>query len=159
MNISSMLAIFRTMLETALIARAQFVMARAYKDTPGMVEAMETAILIDEDIISILDGAGFRSIELSGSRVPGNPEEILELMRTMKQLETANITDLLKSFSGEPSELEERRHAVLTHKMDAVGRYFRTLKRVLQEQWKAWNSSYEKEFSSMLRLKAPRKKI
>lgn len=158
MNVSSILAIFRTMLETALIARAQFVMARAYKDTPGMIEAMETALLIDEDIVSILDGQGFRSVGLSGKKVPGSPQEIIELMRTMKQLETANITDLLKAFPGEPEELEERRHQVLVHKLDAVGKYFRMLKRVLQENWKAWNSSYEKEFSAMLRLRAPRKR-
>jgi hypothetical protein len=159
MHVSALLSIFRTMLETAVIVRAQYVSARAYGDVEGMRQALESAILIDEDTVSVLDDVVFHSVELAGGKaIPGSPEEIIELMRTMKLLQSANITSLLKTIPGELLDLEEHRQRAAIAKMVSVGNYFRSLKRAMVEQWNAWTPSLQKEFSSMLKLPSSRRK-
>lgn len=159
MRISSLLAIFDTLLETVIVARAQFLLSRAYGDVDGMVGAIEVSLTVDQDLVSILEDAPFQPVELSGlPRLPGTPEEIVELMRKLKRIQTASVSDLLKTIPGEIPELEERRAEIADHKMNAVGNFFRTARRVLREQFDSWNASLEREFEKMLKLRAPRRK-
>jgi len=161
MRIQSLLSILDTILETAIVVRAQFLTARAYRDTAGMVQALETSMLVDQDLIAILEDGTFEPISLSSKEFPappGTPEEILELMKKLKRVYTASISRLLRTQSDEILELEERRAVVADHKMQAVGNYFRMLKRLLKKQWHAWKPAYDETFRSMLKLKAPKKK-
>lgn len=159
MYVSPLLPIFRTMLETAMIVRAQYIMARAYGDIQGMREALETAILLDEDTVAVLEDAVFSPIELSGkAAIPDTPEETIELMKTLKRLESANITSLLKTVPGELLDLEEHRQRAVKRKMVAVGNEFRMLKRVMKERWDAWTPALERQFAYMLKLPSTRRK-
>lgn len=159
MQVSALLAIFRTMLETAVIVRAQYVAGRAYGDIEAMRQALESAILIDEDTVSVLDDVVFQSVELSGGKaIPGSPEEVIELMKTMKLLKSANITSLLKTVPWELLDMEEHRQRAARAQMVSVGNYFRALRRVMKEQWHAWTPALEREFSSMLKLPSNRRK-
>lgn len=151
-----------TLLETAIIARAQFLTARAYKDVQGMIEAIEISLALDQDLISILEDTPFEIWELGVEeqfpRPPGTAEGILVLMKKLKKIYTASFSNLLKTVPYDIPELEERRIIITDHKMDAVGKYFRMLKRLLKKRHHAWKPSYEKTFSSMLRLRSPSKK-
>lgn len=162
MKVSSLLTIFDTLLETAVVARAQFLMSRSVRDLDGMLEAIETSLAVDQDLIAILEEEPFAPLGLSGTErfpgLPGTPEEIIELMRTLKRLQSVSLADQLKTIPGDIPELEERRAEITNRKMDALGKFFRRAKRILQEQWDCWNSSYEREFRSMLNLRAPRKR-
>lgn len=142
-----------------MIVREQYILARAYGDIQGMREALETAILIDEDTVSVLEGAIFSVPELSGkAKIPDTPEEVVELMKTMKHLESANITTLLKTIPGELLDLEEHRQRAVKRKMVAVGNEFRMLKRVMKERWNAWTPALERDFASMLKYPSTARK-
>lgn len=159
MRISSLHSILDIMIETAVIARTQFLWSKAYKDKEGMLEAIRTSITVDEDLAALLDETEFSPVEMSGAqKVPGTAVEIIELMKKLKRIETVNIARMLKTIPGEPLELEERRRIATNHKMDSVGRFFRMLKRALIEQFDGWRTSYEKQFGKMLKLRAPRVK-
>lgn len=164
MRIASLLSIFDALLETMVIARAQFLTARTYGDIPGMVDAIETSLAVDQDLIAVLEGSPFEVWELGANeesefpRPPGSAAEILELMRKLKRIYTASIAKMLKTIPHEIPELEERRAIITDHKMEVVGKYFRMLKKIMRKRYKAWKPSYDKEFSSMLNLRAPRKR-
>jgi len=163
MRISSLLSMFDALLETMIVARAQFLTARAYRDIQGMIEAIETSLAVDQDLISVLEETSFEPWEMGAKeasefpRPPGTAAEILELMKKLRLIYTAGFSKMLKTIPNDILELEERQAVLTDHKMEAVGKYFRMLKRILRKRHKAWKPSYDKQFSSMLRLRAPRK--
>lgn len=162
MRVASLLTILDALLETAAVVRAHFLTARAYGNVEGMLQAIETSMAVDQDLISLLEETPYESLELSAKqkfpKPPGTPEEIRELMRKLKRIYTASISQLLKTVPYDVPELEERRADITDHTMQAVGDYFRMLKRIMKEQLHSWRQSDEREFSAMLKLRAPRKR-
>lgn len=159
MRTSALLSILQTMLETAIVLRTQYMWSRAYKDVDGMREALEMSLAMDEDLIAILNDTQFEPLNLSGGRHPGTPEEIIEVMRIMKRTQSASIAQGLKTIPGDIPELEERRRDTTDRKMEAVGNYFRRMRRILKENWPYfWKESYQREFAKMLKLRAPKRK-
>ncbi len=138
MKVSSLLPIFQTLLETAVVARAQYLMSRAHRDRQGMIESLETSLAVDQDVIALLTGEAFEPIELSAKerlpKIEGTPEEIHELLRTVKREQTASITNLINAPVHDVPEIEERRIAIRDRKMQVVGDFFRRAKRILKEQ-------------------------
>lgn len=127
-----------------------------------MIESLETSLAVDQDVISLLTGEAFEDFGLSSKdRLPklsGTPEEIVELLRTTKEEQTASITNLINTPISDVPELEERRIEIRNRKMQVVGDFFRRARRILKETWKAWTSKHEHDFRSMLKLRAPRKR-
>lgn len=162
MKVSSLLPIFQTLLETAVIARAQYLMSKAHKDRQGMIDSLETSLAVDQDIIALLTGDIFQALELSAKdrlpKIEGTPEEIIELLTTIKREQSASITNLINQPLHDIPEIEERRIAIRDRKMQVVGDFFRKARRILKERWGAWTAAYERQFKSMLKLRAPRKK-
>lgn len=142
-----------------MIARSHYLVSKAAGDRKGMVEALEMAMAVDEDMISVMSDTSFVPLSLSGfPSLGGTPEEIIEILRKTKREQTATLTNLLSTPVDDIPELEERRADIRNRKMAAVGVFFRRAKTVLKEKWDAWTSSLEREFASMLKLKAPKKK-
>lgn len=159
MSFSSLLVIFDDLLQTAVIARSHYLVSKAAGDRGGMVEALETAMTVDEDMISIMSDTSFVPIDLSGFfSLGGTPEEIIEILRKTKREQTATLTNLLHTPVDDIPELEERRADIRNRKMTEVGIFFRRARIVLKEKWDAWTPSLEREFSKMIKLKAPKKK-
>lgn len=162
MKVSSLLQLFDSLLETSVVARAQYLMSRTYRDGEGMREALETSLAVDLDVISLLTGSTFEEVELSGvgdlPKIEGTPEEIVELLRKVQIQQTASITNFLEMPIDDDPEVEEQRKRIRDRKMDVVGNFFRRAKRILKEQWDGWTPSLEWKFASMLRLRAPRKR-
>ncbi len=159
MSISSFLVIFDDLLQTAVIARSHYLVAKAAGDRDGMIEALEIAMAVDEDMISIMTDTSFSPLSLSGfPSLGGTPEELVEILRKTKREQTATLTNLLSTPVDDVPEIEERRTDIRNRKMVAVGVFFRRAKIVLKEKWDAWSPSLEREFASMLKLKAPKKK-
>ncbi len=159
MSISTLLVIFDDLLQTAVIARSHYMVSKAAGDREGMIEALEMAMAVDEDMISIMSDTSFVPLGLSGfPSLGGTPEEIVEILRKTKREQTATLINLLSTPVDDVPEIEERRVDIRNRKMAAVGMFFRRARTVLREQWDAWTSSLEKEFASMLKLKAPKKR-
>lgn len=161
MRVSSLLHLFDALIETSVVARAQYLMSRTYRDVVGMREALETSLAVDQDVISLLTGSPFEELELSGvgdlPKIDGTPEEIVELLKKVKIQQSASITNLLNMPIDDDPEVEEQRKRIRDRKMDAVGNFFRRAKRILREQWDGWTPTLERQFASMLKLKAPRR--
>ncbi len=159
MSISSFLVIFDDLLQTAVIARSHYLVAKAAGDREGMVEALEMAMAVDEDMISIMSDTSFAPLGLSGfPSLGGTPEEIVEILRKTQREQTATLVNLLHTPVDDVPELEERRANIRNRKMTEIGIFFRRARTVLREQWDAWTPFLEMEFASMLKLKAPKKK-
>jgi hypothetical protein len=158
-SISSLLIIFDDLLQTAVISRSHYLVSKAVGDRGGMIEAIEMAMAVDEDMISIMSDISFAPLSLSGfSPLGGIPEEIIEILRKTKREQTATLTNLLSTPVDDVPEIEERRADIRNRKMAAVGIFFRMARTVLREKWDAWTPSFQKEFASMLKLKAPKKR-
>jgi hypothetical protein len=158
MSISSVLVIFDDLLQTAVIARSHYLLSKAAGDREGMVEALETAMAVDEDMISMMSDTSFAPIGLSGfPSLGGTPEEIVEILKKTKREQSATLINLLHTPVDDIPELEERRRDIRNRKMNAIGLFFRRARTVLKEKWDAWTPSLQKEFASMLKLKAPKK--
>lgn len=156
---TSLLVIFDDLLQTAVIARSHYLVSKAAGDREGMVEAIEMAMAVDEDMISLMSDTAFAPLSLSGfPALGGIPEEIIEILRKVKREQSATLVNLLRTPVDDVPEIEERRANIRNRKTKEVGSFFRRARTVLREKWDAWNSSLEREFSSMLKLKAPRKK-
>lgn len=159
MSISTLLVIFDDLLQTAVIARSHYLVSKAARDRDGMVEALETAMAVDEDMISMMSDTSFVPLGLSGfPSLGGTPEEIIEILRKVKREQTASLVNLLHTPVDDIPELEERRRDIRNRKMKEIGVFFRRAKTVLGEQWDAWTPALQREFASMLKLKAPAKK-
>jgi hypothetical protein len=158
-SLSSLLVIFDDLLQTAVIARSHYLVSKAAGDRDGMIEALEMAMAVDEDMISIMSDTSFVPLGLSGfPALGGTPEEILELLRKTKREQTATLVNLLHTPVDDVPELEERRADIRNRKMKEIGAFFRRARIVLKEAWDAWTPSLQREFASMLKLKAPKKK-
>lgn len=155
---SSLLVIFDDLLQTAVIARSHYLVSKAAGDRKGMVEALEMAMAVDEDMISIMSDTSFVPLSLSGfPPLSGTPEEIIEILRKTQREQTATLVNLLHTPVDDIPEIEERRAAIRDRKMTEVGIFFRRARTVLREVWDAWTPSLQKEFAPMLKLKAPKK--
>lgn len=155
MRASSLLTIFSDLLQTSVVARAQYLMAKAHHDREGMLDAVKISLAVDQDVISLLTGSAFETLELSAKerlpKIEGTPEEIIELMREIMRQQTASLGASLAAPLHDVPEIEEVSREIRNRKMKVVGDFFRRAKRVLKEQWDAWSPEYDREFRSMLK--------
>ncbi len=160
MRTDALLPILYTMAETAAAVRAEYLWSKAYRNLEGMLEALAISLDIESDLASLLDDRPYEQHGLGAIKVPkGTPEEIIEAMRTIALIESAGISRLLKTVPGDVPELEERRVLVTDRKIEALGRFFRKMKQILQENWPGyWTRDEEKEFARFLKMKAPKRR-
>ncbi len=156
---SSLLVIFDDLLQTAVISRSHYLVSKAAGDRKGMIEAIEMAMAVDEDMISIMSDTSFAPLTLSGlPSLGGTPEEIVEILRKTQREQTASLVNLLHMPIDDVPELEERRTDIRNRKMAETGIFFRRARTVLKEKWDAWSAALEREFAPMLKLRAPRRR-
>lgn len=151
MSVSSLLIIFDDLLQTAVIARSHYMVSKAAGDRQGMIEALETAMAVDEDMISIMSDTSFVPLGLSGfPSLGGTPQEIIEILRKTQREQTATLVNLLSTPVDDVPEIEERRADIRNRKMTEIGIFFRRARIVLKEKWDSWTPSLQKEFAPCL---------